>query len=183
MRQCCWLRSLQKKDCFHPFGKRVLNIWKHSIVHAFSEFFRQENPKLSLCFRVGELEYSFHKNRTPSYNKLDLERRKRVAKSYSRLSQRKWGTNNSDFELSWSPENELSCNMPQNLFHDANSKFTNEPPLLTSFQGSPLFECHTLILKLLSSRFENQSCWFSSSSDVKIGEFIARHLGAWCRQF
>ena len=70
-----------KKNCFHPFGKRVLNIWKHGIVHAFSEFLRQENPKLSLCFRVGELEYSFHKNRTPSYNKLDLERRKRVAKS------------------------------------------------------------------------------------------------------
>ena len=81
--------------------------------------------KLSLCFRVGELEYSFHKNRTPSYNKLDLERRKRVAKSYSRLSQRKWGTNNSENELSWSPQNELSCNMPQNLFYGANTRMNH----------------------------------------------------------
>ena len=114
-----------KKNCFHPFGKRVLNIWKHGIVHAFSEFFRQENSKLSLCFRVGKLECSFHKNRTPSYNQLDLERRKRVAKSYSRLSQRKWGTNNSENELSWSPENELSCNMPQNLFYGANTRMNH----------------------------------------------------------
>ena len=49
-----------KKYGVHPFGKQVVNIWKRSIIHAFSDIFRKENPTFSRCFRVGKLEYSFH---------------------------------------------------------------------------------------------------------------------------
>ena len=49
-----------KKSGVHPFGKQVVNIWKRSIIHAFSDIFRKENPTFSRCFRVGKLEYSFH---------------------------------------------------------------------------------------------------------------------------
>ena len=51
--------TLQKSGV-HPFGKQVVNIWKRSIIHPFSDIFRKENPTFSRCFRVGKLEYSFH---------------------------------------------------------------------------------------------------------------------------
>ena len=58
---CFWTFLLHcKKSDVHPFGKQVVNIWKRSIIHAFSDIFRKENPTFSRCFRVGKLEYSFH---------------------------------------------------------------------------------------------------------------------------
>ena len=178
-----------KKNCFHPFGKRVLNIWKHGIVHAFSEFFRQENSKLSLCFRVGELEYSFHKNRTPSYNQLDLERRKRVAKSYSRLSQRKWGTNNSDYELSWSSENELPATCRKIYFTMQTHEWTTPTHKLsrlptlrmshaypqTPFQ--PLWKPIVLVLLFLWC----QNRWVYSSASWCVRQTILTQICKWIK--